>query len=250
MRILLTLLLLAASAFAQEDDVCTQQVATGLTAATNISNINKCNFGQSFNVLITTLRNAPSQTCIVPTIVSTLQASVDGISYFVVPNIALFTNAKASDATVTSAREARWTGAYPFMRVITAGFDTTNCVADVYYFGAKLVWPSQVFSTTAPLFTAAAGDTVLVANTGASLKGTVCVKGLYAYNQTAAQTLKITAGPAGATMLRWTAMPAGFNVVLPVLADGSVYGCTGLNDLVVNLANATEVDMLVLWEVH
>src|SRR5579872_5822700 len=125
MRILLLSLALVITAFGQQD-VCTQPVATGISVSPTVSPINRRNFGQSFHVLISTIRNAPSQTCTNPVILSVLQASVDGVNFYNIPNVAFFTDTNASGSTSTGVREARWTGYYPFLKVRNLGLETTN----------------------------------------------------------------------------------------------------------------------------
>lgn len=206
--------------------------------------------GATTHTITAGIRNAPSKTCSTTLLIARLQVSEDNVNWFV-PN----GNVSQTAATLILGTgyvyqtQSRLNGSYPYIRVLLNSFDTTNCVADVFYFGNKsnTTFNTQNFSSAPQTFNTTGDHNLVSNNTG----NQICLRGLILWNVTTAQTVKLTDGSAGSTILGpWTSLPAGTSIILPQILDqSSSYGCTsaGTNNLVINLSANTEVDVTAFF---
>ena len=260
MRTIIALALFCGSCMAQSGaPVQFQQVFNGVSVATNSAPLQ--NSGQATHILVIGLRNAPSQTCVAASsgLLASIQASGDQsnppTNWFTPPaQSAVLPLPNAAGSQYVKTEEVRATGSYSWIRATVSGFDTTNCVADGFYFGSQ-----QAVSLSQPVVAlsfnpATSGNTSLIANSGANTQGRVFLVGAVIYNVTAGQTLKFTAGNGGTVILQLTSMPANFLYTLPLLQTGGLVGSYGSfnagTDLVVNLSANTEVGITLIYMVQ
>lgn len=254
----LLLLLLMAAACSGQAPVQYQQVFNGVSAATNSNPVQ--NIGQSTHTLVVGLRNSPGHTCVAAStaLLSSIQASGDQTStptnWFTPPSsISTMPVPNASGSVYVKTKEVRTTGSYPWVRATVGGFDTTNCVADGFYFGSQQAvhLAQQINGSSANPSTA--GNTVLLTNSGSDIQGNVLLMGLVVYNVTAGQTLKIPNG-GGGNILQLTSMPAGFTYTWPVLQNGGTIGGYAAfpagSDIVANLSASTEVSITIIYAIE
>lgn len=158
----------------------------------------------------------------------------------------------ASGSVYVRTKEVRTTGSYPWIRATVSGFDTTNCVADGFYFGSQqsVNLGQQISGLSAN--PATSGNTVILPNSGAGIQGGVSLMGIVVYNVTAGQTLKITSG--ATTVLQLTNMPAGFTYAWPLIQSGGTLGAYAAfpagSDVVANLSASTEVSITIIYAIQ
>lgn len=243
---------LVISSIAQVPDVVNQTVVIGRTTSPFLSGAISSTGGMSTNILLAELRNAPSKTCTDIEIHASIQVSNDGINW-TTPNAQISQQIfPVSGSTYVGGVEVRSTGQFPWTRANIFGWDTTNCIVDAFYYGTKAPISLSVNTNVQTFNLSSAGDNTLITNSGANIKGVVRITGLHVYNTTSTQTLIFKCGVT--EMYRLTTLAAGAIVSIPLINPNnttSYFNCpSSSGDWIVNLANASQVELTLLWFVN
>jgi hypothetical protein len=243
---------------AQYSQTVTAQILSNGTGAVDSPPIP--NIGQSQHSFIVVSKNAPAHTC-----VGAFQAQL--IGSYNSPGTSLPTLGLPQSVTAAVAysannvmRSYQATGAYPALALHFISADTTNCLYDAYYSGtiggSPAVAVANAYANLQQYITtglATSGDNTLISGYSTGLF--LAVYGMQLCNKTANQIAIFKNGAgAAAQYMSYPNLAAGQCVTFPTqqlpLWSATYYAGVAPNTagapLVLNLANATEVD-LILW---
>lgn len=202
--------------------------------------------GQATHITTAGIRNNGGNTCTSPLLSLSLQVSEDNVTYFIPNGNNVDVSPGVVSGSYVSMRQYRLNGSYPYVRASVGGFDNTNCVVDVFYFGNKVAIPFTASNTNSTFFSANTSGDHLVLNVAVP----VCIRGIILWNVTAAQTITLKYGTANAISFGpFTSIPAGTLLNFPQVPDpGSAYFCTSVaSGVTLTLGANTEVDGILYY---